>query len=53
MTIADENMLDDLWIETWSRLSKHGIVNMTICIHVPKDMMTNLEHSRKNDNFGI
>jgi hypothetical protein len=27
VTVAGGNRLDDLWFETWSKLSKQGVVN--------------------------
>jgi hypothetical protein len=37
VTVAGGNKLDDLWFKTWSRLSRHGVVDMTIYFHVLKD----------------
>jgi hypothetical protein len=34
VTVVSGNMLDGLWFETWSRLSRQGVVDMTIYIHV-------------------
>jgi hypothetical protein len=49
LTVASGNKLDGLWFETGSRLSRHGVVDMTIYIHVLKEKRANLEPSRKKD----
>jgi hypothetical protein len=51
VTVAGGNILDGLWFETWSRLSRHGVVYMTIYIHIPKAKRTKLEPSGKKDIF--
>jgi hypothetical protein len=47
VTVAVGNRLDGLWFETLSRLSGHGVVCMTIYIHIPKAKRTKLEPSGK------
>jgi hypothetical protein len=51
VTVAGDNRSDGLWFETWSRLSRHGVVNMTIYIHVPKEKRTKLEPYEKKGTF--
>jgi hypothetical protein len=49
--VAVGNRLDGLYFNTWSRLSRHRVLYMTVYIHVPKVKRTNLEPSGKKDTF--
>jgi hypothetical protein len=49
--VAGGNMLDGLWFETWSRLSRHGVVGVTEYIHVLKEKRMKLEPSGKKGTF--
>jgi hypothetical protein len=51
VTIAGGNKLDGLWFETWSRIFRHGVVDMTIYIHALKETRTKLEPSGKKGTF--
>jgi hypothetical protein len=42
VTVVGGNMSDGVWLETWRRLSRHGVVDMTTYIHVPKEKRTKL-----------
>jgi hypothetical protein len=45
------NRLDGLDFNTWSILSRHRFLYMTVYIHVPKVKRMKLEPSRKKDTF--
>jgi hypothetical protein len=49
--VAGGNRSDGLWFETWSRLSRQGVVYMPVYIHVPKEKRTKLEPSGKKGTF--
>jgi hypothetical protein len=51
VTTVGGNKLDGLWFETWSKLSRQGVVYMTIYIHKPIEKRTKLEPSRKKGTF--
>jgi hypothetical protein len=51
VTVAGGNKLDGLWFETWRKLSRHGVVDMTIYIHVPKEKRTKLVPYGKKGTF--
>jgi hypothetical protein len=51
VTVGGGNRLDGLWFETWSKLSRHGVVDMTVYIHVPKEKRKKLEPFGKKGTF--
>jgi hypothetical protein len=50
VTVVGGNILNGIYFDTWSRLSKHGVVYMIVYIHISK---MKLEPSEKKDIFCI
>jgi hypothetical protein len=52
VTVVGGNQLDGLWFVTWTILSRHGVMEMKVYIHVPKEKRKKLEPSGKKGTFG-
>jgi len=51
VTVASSNMSDGIWFETWRKLSRNGVVDMIVYIHVSKEKRTKLEPYGKKSTF--
>jgi hypothetical protein len=51
VTVEGGNILDGIYFEKSSRLSIHGVVYMTVYIHILKVKKIKLEPFKKKDTF--